>query len=337
MLAGACDLIAVKDTVAGTHARRAVQRGARHLDASDALEHDAYAPRAGRRARPDGRGLGRARRRRRSSSGGSSATRPAAAVLLAEQDGDRVVGRVAMSFLRMRVGGEERARADAAPRRDRPGYRGRGIFAALEAANEERAARARAARSLLDLPERRLAAVFLERLGWTTLAARAACGRGRRCRGGVARASSASTASTPRRRASTGSAPSAERPRVADAACLELALRRRRRASTGCSAALDGERLRGPVARGRVRGRRWRSSPTPLGDAAARCSVAAERRRVRRDRARPAGASARALPRAPASCRRREVVPRPRQVAATGPRSPERAPGTSQLGDLDFF
>ena len=35
VLAGACDLVAVKDTVAGTHARRDFQCGARHVHASE--------------------------------------------------------------------------------------------------------------------------------------------------------------------------------------------------------------------------------------------------------------------------------------------------------------
>jgi GNAT superfamily N-acetyltransferase len=61
-----------------------------------------------------------------------------ASVLLAEDDG-RVVGAVAMSFLRMSVDGEEVKAGMPVHLATDPAYQGRGIFGDLEAANEERA------------------------------------------------------------------------------------------------------------------------------------------------------------------------------------------------------
>ena len=92
-----------------------------------------------------------------------------ASVLLAEDDG-RVVATVAMSFLRMSVGGEPltvgmplRVATDAA-------YRGRGIFRDLQAENENRA-RGLGVRLLLTVPNAASRPVFLERLGWKALPA----------------------------------------------------------------------------------------------------------------------------------------------------------------------
>ena len=59
-------------------------------------------------------------------------------MLLAEEDG-RVVGTVAISFLRMSIGGEELEVGMPVRLATDPAYRGRGIFGELEAANEERA------------------------------------------------------------------------------------------------------------------------------------------------------------------------------------------------------
>jgi GNAT superfamily N-acetyltransferase len=90
-----------------------------------------------------------------------------ASVLLAEDEGE-IVATVAMSFLRMSIGGDElivgmplRVATDAA-------YRGRGIFHDLQAENEERA-RAAGVRLLLTVPNAASAPVFLQRLGWTAL------------------------------------------------------------------------------------------------------------------------------------------------------------------------
>jgi N-acetylglutamate synthase-like GNAT family acetyltransferase len=87
--------------------------------------------------------------------------------LLAEDAGG-IVATVAMSFLRMTIGGEEltvgmpmRVATDEA-------YRGRGIFREMEAENEEHA-RASGVRLLLTVPNAASAPVFLERLGWTPL------------------------------------------------------------------------------------------------------------------------------------------------------------------------
>ena len=79
VLAGACDLIAVKDTVAG-HARAPhLQCGARHVDQVSSFELDAYRP--GDRdeyVAMLGQAWGYRGSRARSSTGGSSGTRRAA-------------------------------------------------------------------------------------------------------------------------------------------------------------------------------------------------------------------------------------------------------------------
>jgi GNAT superfamily N-acetyltransferase len=93
----------------------------------------------------------------------------AASVLLAEED-ELVVGTVAIGFQQMAIGGEEvevgvplRVATDSA-------YRRRGIFARLQAANEERA-RELGVSLLLTVPNAASAPVFLGRLGWTRLPA----------------------------------------------------------------------------------------------------------------------------------------------------------------------
>ena len=90
-----------------------------------------------------------------------------ASVLLAEEDGG-VVATVAMSFLRMSIGGEELTVGMAVRLATDPAYRGRGIFRELQAENEERA-RAAGIRLLLTVPNAASAPVFLNRLGWTAL------------------------------------------------------------------------------------------------------------------------------------------------------------------------
>jgi GNAT superfamily N-acetyltransferase len=90
-----------------------------------------------------------------------------ASVLLAEEDG-RVVATVAISFLRMSVGGDELTVGMPLRVATDPAYRGRGIFGKLEAENEDRA-RAAGVRLLLTVPNAASAPVFLQRLGWTAL------------------------------------------------------------------------------------------------------------------------------------------------------------------------
>jgi GNAT superfamily N-acetyltransferase len=90
-----------------------------------------------------------------------------ASVLLAEED-DRVVGTVAIAFQRMAIGGEEVEVGMPLRVATDPDYRGRGIFARLQAANEERA-RDLGLRLLLTVPNAASAPVFLERLGWRPL------------------------------------------------------------------------------------------------------------------------------------------------------------------------
>ncbi len=90
-----------------------------------------------------------------------------ASVLLAE-DGGTCIATVAIAFARMRIGGE--ALEVGMPLRvaTDPAYRGRGIFARLEAENEERA-RTLGIRLLLTVPNAASTPVFLDRLGWHRL------------------------------------------------------------------------------------------------------------------------------------------------------------------------
>lgn len=92
-----------------------------------------------------------------------------ASVLLAEED-DRVVGTVAASFQRMSIGGDEIEVAAAVRLATDPGHRGRGIFARLQAANEERV-RELGVPLMLTVPTAASASVLLGRLGWTRLPA----------------------------------------------------------------------------------------------------------------------------------------------------------------------
>lgn len=105
-----------------------------------------------------------------------------ASVLIAEEDG-KTVATAAISYLRMEIGGE--AIEVGMPLRvaTDPDFRGRGIFAELEARNEERA-RALGIRLLLTVPNAASAPVFLNKLGWASLVplrvwARAKLGHGR--------------------------------------------------------------------------------------------------------------------------------------------------------------
>jgi len=90
-----------------------------------------------------------------------------ASVLLAE-DGGRVVGSVAIVYLRLSVGGEAVTAGMPVHLATDPAFRGRGIFRELQGANEERARR-RGARLLFVVPTPASASVLRRRLGWTPL------------------------------------------------------------------------------------------------------------------------------------------------------------------------
>jgi GNAT superfamily N-acetyltransferase len=113
----------------------------------------------------------------------SSPVRPAS-VLLGEEDG-RLVGVVAMSFLRMSIGGAELVVGMPVGLATDPAHRGRGVFQTLQRANEERA-RETGIRLLLIVPNAASAAVLVWRLGWTKLPSLRVWVRGRllraRCR-----------------------------------------------------------------------------------------------------------------------------------------------------------
>jgi GNAT superfamily N-acetyltransferase len=91
----------------------------------------------------------------------------AASVLLGEED-DRVVAGVAISFQRMTLRGRELEVGTAVRLATDPAYRGRGLFTALQSANEERV-RELGVSVLLTVPTPASARVLLERLGWTVL------------------------------------------------------------------------------------------------------------------------------------------------------------------------
>jgi GNAT superfamily N-acetyltransferase len=90
-----------------------------------------------------------------------------ASVLLGEEDG-KVVATVAISFQRMAIGGKEVEVGMPLRVATDPGYQGRGIFATLQAANEERVAEM-GIRLLLTVPNEASAPVFLKKLGWSPL------------------------------------------------------------------------------------------------------------------------------------------------------------------------
>ena len=90
-----------------------------------------------------------------------------ASVLLGEE-GDRVVGVVAMSFLRMAVEGRELEVGMPIHLATDPGFRGRGVFSELQGRNEERA-RELGIKLLLIVPNAASARVLKARLGWQAL------------------------------------------------------------------------------------------------------------------------------------------------------------------------
>ena len=90
-----------------------------------------------------------------------------ASVLLGEEDG-RIAASVAMSFLRMSVGGEELEVGMPVRLATDPDFQGRGIFRELESANEERA-RELGIRLLLIVPNAASARILTGALGWRKL------------------------------------------------------------------------------------------------------------------------------------------------------------------------
>ncbi len=90
-----------------------------------------------------------------------------ASVLLAEEDG-RTVATVAISFLRMTIGGEPVEVGMPVRLATDPDYRGRGIFGELQAQNEERA-RALGIQLLFVVPTAASESVLVGRLGWEEL------------------------------------------------------------------------------------------------------------------------------------------------------------------------
>jgi GNAT superfamily N-acetyltransferase len=87
-----------------------------------------------------------------------------ASVLLGEEDG-RVVASVAISFLRMWLGGENVEVGMPIGLATDRAYQGRGLFTQLQEANEERA-RELGIRLLLIVPNAASAPVLVRRLGW---------------------------------------------------------------------------------------------------------------------------------------------------------------------------
>jgi GNAT superfamily N-acetyltransferase len=91
-----------------------------------------------------------------------------ASVLLGEEDG-KVVATVAIAFVRMTIAGEVLEVGMPLRVATHPEYQGRGIFARLQAENEERV-RALGVRLLLTVPNAASTPVFLRKLGWSRLA-----------------------------------------------------------------------------------------------------------------------------------------------------------------------
>ena len=83
-------------------------------------------------------------------------------------DGDEVVGVAAMSFFRTLLDGAEARLAIPVNVATDPRYRGRGVFSALERANEEAAAEAGSPLTVT-FPNAASYPIFVSRLGWTSL------------------------------------------------------------------------------------------------------------------------------------------------------------------------
>jgi len=95
-----------------------------------------------------------------------SPVRPAS-VLVGEENG-KTAGSVAMSFLRMSIGGEALEVGMPVRLATDPDFQGRGIFRELESANEERA-RELGVRLLLIVPNAASAQILVGALGWQKL------------------------------------------------------------------------------------------------------------------------------------------------------------------------
>jgi GNAT superfamily N-acetyltransferase len=92
--------------------------------------------------------------------------RPAS--VLVGEEGGKTVATAAISFLRMAIGGDEVEVGMPVRLATDPEFRGRGLFAELEAANEERA-RGLGVGHLFVVPTPASASVLLGKLGWRTL------------------------------------------------------------------------------------------------------------------------------------------------------------------------
>jgi hypothetical protein len=88
-------------------------------------------------------------------------------VLLGEEDG-KTVATVAISFVAMSIGGERLEVGMPLRVATDPAYQGRGIFATLQAANEERV-RGLGVRLLLTVPNAASTPVFVNKLDWKPL------------------------------------------------------------------------------------------------------------------------------------------------------------------------
>jgi GNAT superfamily N-acetyltransferase len=99
-----------------------------------------------------------------------------ASVLLADDDEGRVIGSVAMSFLRIALGGETVEVGMPVRLATDPAARGRGVFAQLESANEARADELGIS-LLLIISNAASTPILLGRLGWTRLPAIRVWGR----------------------------------------------------------------------------------------------------------------------------------------------------------------
>jgi GNAT superfamily N-acetyltransferase len=93
---------------------------------------------------------------------------PGTTTLVARTD-DGLAGSVTMSLVRLLLGGVETSVGIATRLATDPSHRGRGVFAELQRASEERAAAA-GAQLLLVVPNAASRPIFLERLGWSRLA-----------------------------------------------------------------------------------------------------------------------------------------------------------------------
>ena len=113
-----------------------------------------------------------------------SPVRPAS-VLIAEEDG-QTAGSVAMSFLRMSIGGEELEVGMPVRLATDPDFRGRGIFRELETANEERA-RDLGIRLLLIVPNAASARILARRARLAEAALRPRLGAAAAARAGADR------------------------------------------------------------------------------------------------------------------------------------------------------